>query len=372
MNTDHYTTWLEIDLGAVRNNIRQTLEISGRPVMAVVKGNAYGHGVEAVSRAALEGGATWLGVARIEEALALRDAGFTARILVLGYTQPGMVRAAAAQDITLAVADPGTGEQYAAAAAGLGAPLRVHAKIDTGMSRLGVRGEEDSVAFLQLLHGLSGLDVEGLFTHYACADQPERDVTAQQLSRFSAVVAALEASGWRPPLLHSANSAAGIYFPQARFDLVRLGISLYGLDPSAEAPAPQSFQKVLSWKTRLVSIKTLPPGQGVSYGHRYHTQGEERIGVLAVGYADGMRRVLGVNACLVRGRRVPMVGTICMDQCMVALDSVPDAQIGDEVVLIGRQGDERITAEDLGRLWGTINYEVTCGLTARVPRVYIG
>lgn len=372
MNTEHYTTWLEIDLGAVRNNIRQTREITGRSVMAVVKGNAYGHGMDAVSRAALEAGATWLGVARIEEALTLRAAGFTAPVLVLGYTRPGMVAEAVAGDITLAVADPQTGQEYAAAAAGLGQALRVHAKIDTGMGRLGVRGEPESVQFVQSLHGLGGLDVEGLFTHYACADQPERDVTSQQLGRFNGVVDALEAAGWRPRLLHSANSAAAIYFPRARFDLVRLGISLYGLDPSADAPAPGSFQKVLSWKTRLVSIKTLPAGQGVSYGHRYHTTGEERIGALAVGYADGMRRILGVNSCLVRGKRVPVVGTVCMDQCMVALDTVPEAQIGDEVVLIGQQGDERITAEDLGKLWGTINYEVTCGLTARVPRVYSG
>lgn len=370
MDTANFTTWLEIDLGAVRNNIRQTNKITGRPVMAVVKGNAYGHGLEAVSRAALEAGATWLAVARFEEAQALRDMGFTAPVLVLGYTPPGRAAEAAARDIALAVSDPQTASAYSGTATG-SKPLRVHLKLDTGMGRLGVMAEE-AVPFIHHVRGLHGLEVEGVFTHFACADQPARDVTPEQLRRFQEVVASLQAGGWRPPLLHTSNSAASLYFPDAWFDLVRLGIALYGLDPSHDAPTPPEFQKVLSWKTRLVSVKTLPAGHGVSYGHRYHTRADECIGVIAVGYADGLRRKLDVNHCLVRGVRVPVVGTVCMDQCMVQLDGVPDAQIGDEVVLIGRQGNQRITAEDVADAWGTINYEVTCGMAARVPRIYIG
>lgn len=371
MDTANYTTWLEIDLGAVRNNVRQTNQITGRPVMAVVKGNAYGHGVEAVSRAALEAGATWLAVARFEEAQALRDMGFTAPILVLGYTPPGRAAEAAARRIALAVTEPETASAYASATAGGSKPLRVHLKLDTGMGRLGVTSGE-AVPFIQHVRGLAGLEVEGVFTHFACADQPARDETPAQLCRFQEVVASLQTSGWRPPLLHTSNSAASIYFPDAWFDLVRLGIALYGLDPSHDAPTPPEFQKVLSWKTRLVSVKTLPAGHGVSYGHRYHTSADERIGVIAVGYADGLRRKLDVNHALVRGVRVPVVGTVCMDQCMLQLDSVPDARVGDEVVLIGNQGSARITAEDVADAWGTINYEVTCGMAARVPRFYIG
>lgn len=371
MDTANYTTWLEIDLGAVRNNIRQTNTITSRPVMAVVKGNAYGHGVEAVSRAALEAGATWLAVARFEEAQTLRDMGFSARILVLGYTPPGRAAEAAARDITLAVTEAETASAYSSAAAGGSKPLRVHLKLDTGMGRLGVMAGE-GVPFIQYARGLEGLEVEGVFTHFACADQPLQDTTNGQLRRFQDVVESLQAGGWRPPLVHSSNSAASLYFPDAWFDIIRLGIALYGLDPSHDAPTPESFRKVLSWKTRLVSVKTLPAGHGVSYGHRYHTSAEERIGVLAVGYADGLRRKLDVNHCLVRGVRVPVVGTVCMDQCMVQLDRVPDARVGDEVVLIGTQGGERITAEDVADAWGTINYEVTCGMAARVPRINIG
>ncbi len=373
MDTDRYTTWLEIDLSAVRNNVQQTEKITGRPVMAVVKGNAYGHGMAAISRAALEAGATWLGVARFEEAQALRDLDDldTARVLVLGYTQPACAAEAAARDITLTVADPQTGQAYAAAAAKVGRTLRVHAKMDTGMNRLGVIAA-DGVQFVQALRGMDGVELEGVFTHYAIADQPEREVTGEQFARFRTLVDALQAGGWRPPLLHTANSAASMYHPDTWYDMTRLGIALYGLDPSPEAPVLPVYRPVLGWKTRLVSVKMLPAGQGVSYGHRYRTQGEERIGVIAAGYADGMRRKIGVNFGLVRGVRVPVVGTVCMDQCMVNLDDVPDARVGDEVVLIGRQGEQHISAEDVGEAWGTINYEVTCAMAARVPRINIG
>jgi alanine racemase len=370
MDTENFTNWLEIDLSAARNNVRELQRISGKPVMAIVKANAYGHGLAEVARVAVEAGSPWLGVARFEEALALRRAGISARVLVLGYTRPGRVPEALAENITLTVAEPETARSYSTAAASLNQPLMVHAKIDTGMGRLGVLAQ-DGVAFLQHIQSLENLDVEGIFTHFARSDEPEQPATNEQLFRFVNVLAGLNALGLCPRLVHSANSAAAIYFPETRFDMVRAGIALYGMDPSDEAPAPAGLQRMLKWKTRLVSVKYLPAGHGVGYGHRYTTSTVERVGVIAAGYADGLRRKVGVNFCLIHGTRVPVIGGVPMDQCMVSLENVPDARVGDEVVLIGRQGEQIITPEEMGAAWGTLNYEVTCGLAARIPRVYI-
>ncbi len=370
MDTRDFTDWLEIDLSAVRNNIQQFQHITGRPVMAVVKANAYGHGMIPVARAVLKGGAAWLGVARFEEAAALRAEGIQAPVLVLGYTAPQLVPQAVQAGITLSAGDAGVAQQYSQAAAGLSSPLRLHAKIDSGMGRLGVLAE-NGFEFIRLLSELPGLLVEGLFTHFACADERDPTTTMDQLSRFKTLLEGLTAAGLRPPLVHAANSAASLYYPDAYFDLVRPGIAIYGLNPSREAPVTPDFRAALAWKTRLTSVKVLPAGHGVSYGHRYHTPATELMGALAVGYADGLRRKLNANACIAGGQKLPIVGTVCMDQAMVPLDTVPDARIGDEVILIGEQGGQRITADDLAEAWGTINYEVTCGLTARVPRVYL-
>lgn len=363
-----YSTWLEIDLGAIRNNIHQLQAMTGRPVMAIIKANGYGHGLVEVGQAAASAGATWLGVARLEEALTLRQAGIDLPTLVLGFTDPVRVPEAIANRVSLAVYHPDLVKAFAAQARQMGQTLKVHAKFDTGMGRLGVF-PEDGLAFVRLIKSYPELDLEGAFTHLANADDPERDTTDWQLDRFSQLIEALEASYLRPPLVHAANSAAALYFPKARFDLVRPGIAIYGLHPSAEAPLPGGFRPALTWKARLVSVKDLPAGHGIGYSYRYITSKPERIGVIPVGYADGLRRRLG-NFALIRGKRVNVVGGMCMDQCMLQLDEVPEAQIGDEVVLIGQQGQASITAEEIGQAWGTVNYDVVCGLTARVPRVY--
>lgn len=369
MDSASSSTWLEIDLEAIRHNVRELRRISGRPLMAVVKANGYGHGLVEAGRAALQGGAAWLGVARIEEALPLRAAGITAPILVLGYLSPLWVREALANRITVAAYDPELAKSLAAAARACGGELQVHAKFDTGMGRLGVF-PEDGVDFIRQLRDLAGLQLTGMFTHFARADELERATTELQNQRFQALVSRLEQAGLRPPLVHAANSAGTLFFPEARYDLTRCGISIYGLDPSDETPLPASFRKALVWKARLSSVKFLPANHGVGYAHRYYTQAVERIGAAAVGYADGLRRRLG-NFALVGGKRVRLVGGVCMDQIMLQLDEVPEARIGDEVVLIGRQGEQEITAEEIGRAWGTVNYDVVCGLEARVPRFYI-
>lgn len=365
-----FSTWLEIDLSAIRSNIQQIGAITGRPVMAVIKANGYGHGLIEAGRAGQAGGAAWLGVARVEEAIWLRKAGITTPILVLGFSAPERVAEAIANDVTLALPNHELAKAFAAQAGALGQSLRVHAKFDTGMGRLGVF-PEDGLEFARLIHSMPELRMEGMFTHFASADDPVIATTDWQLDRFTRLVEALSAAGLRPPLVHAANSAASLYFPRARFDMVRAGIAIYGLHPSPDALLPAGFRTALTWKTQLASVKDLPANHGIGYNHRYVTTQPERIGVIPVGYADGFRRRLG-NFAIVGGKRVPVAGGVCMDQCMLQLDSVPEAKIGDEVVLIGRQGEAVITAEEVGQAWNTVNYDVVCGLTARVPRFYTG
>jgi alanine racemase len=368
MNPDGHTAWLEIDLEAIKHNIRQLRAIAQAPVMAVVKANGYGHGIVEVARAAQSAGAAWCGVARIEEALALRQANLAIPTLVMGFAEPQRIPEAIHNRVALCIYDLDTARAYAEQTRKTGGRLKVHAKFDSGMGRLGVF-PEDGLAFIRELCTLEGLEVEGMFTHMARADDTDRETTLWQISRFRRLVEELQSEGLRPPLAHASNSASTLYFPQARFDMVRCGISIYGLHPSAEAPNPQDFQPALTWKARLTSVKYLPPGHGVGYNYRYRTQKQERIGAVSVGYADGFRRRLG-NFALIHGRRVAAVGGVCMDQFMVQLDEMPEAKIGDEVVLLGQQGHEVITAEDIAAAWGTNNYEVVCGLEARLPRLY--
>jgi alanine racemase len=369
ISTDECTAWLEIDLGAIQNNIRLLRQKLSKPVMAVVKANAFGHGIIPSSKAALAGNAEWLGVARIEEALQLREAGIQAPVLVFGYTAPCKVKDAAGNSIRLTVYDVGIAQAYNEEALRCGAVLKVHVKVDTGMGRLGLFPNQ-AVNFLQTLAGMKGLEIEGIFTHFARADEPEQQTTQEQINRFTDIIWEIEKMGLRPPWVHADNSAGSLNFPQASHDLIRTGIVVYGLSPSSSRPLPDGYRAALSFKAKLVSIKEFPPGSGISYSHRYVTYKTEKIGVIPVGYADGLRRVSG-NEVLIRGVRVPVVGNVCMDQCMIQLEKVPDAQIGDEVVLIGQQNGDKITADDLAELWGTINYEVVCNMAARLPRIYI-
>jgi len=369
MNTTALSNWLEIDLSAIRSNVRELRRISGVKVMAIVKANGYGHGIVEASVAALQGGAASLGVGRIEEALVLRAAGVADPVLVLGYTPPLKAAEAAQHDIALTVYDLELAEEYARAAQKVDERIKIHAKFDSGMGRLGVFTEE-GLPFLQDLAHIAGLEIEAIFTHFARADEPAEATTDWQNQRFQDLVRQVEQAGLRPELVHAANSAAALHYPETRYDMVRCGIAIYGLHPSAEVPLPDTFCPALSWKAQLCSVKYFPANHGIGYSHRYTTQSRERIGVVPVGYADGFRRRVG-NFALISGKRVKTAGGVCMDQVMLRLDEVPEAQIGDEVVLIGRQGAEQITAEELGREWNTVNYDVVCGLQARVPRVYL-
>ena len=378
MDTYYRPTRAEISLDALSRNIaafRRALA-PGTKLMASVKANAYGHGAVEIARESVSAGADMLGVAFLDEAVQLRRGGIEAPILVLGYVPPEGFSVARELDISVAMFR----EDALEAAARPGTrPLRVHVKVDTGMGRLGVLPEE-AVRFVERAMRTPGVEVEGLFTHFARADEADKSYTRLQHERFAAVTEAVRRRGLDIPLIHLGNSAAGIDTPEWTGGMLRLGIGMYGLYPSAEVGKTRiELEPVLTLKTEIVMTKTAPPGWGISYGTRYVTRGEERIGTLPIGYADGYSRMLtGKAEALVRGVRVPVLGTICMDQCMIALGPADRAEgfgspveAGEEVVLIGRQGDEVITADEIASQLGTINYEIVCMLAARVPRVYI-
>jgi len=364
----YHSTWLEIDLDAIQRNTGRLRTLCRTAVMAVVKAGAYGHGEAPAARAAYRGGAAWAGTARLEEGLELRRQGVGGAVLILGFTPAERMAEALEARLSLTVWSQDHLEAAAAAASATGLPVGVHVKVDSGMNRIGLPPQE-AVEFIRRAAGTPGLTCQGVYTHFACADSSDRRPTEKQHAVFAGVVESLQAAGLRPQWVHAANSAGALAYPEARWDLVRSGVGVYGLHPSPDVPLPDDFEPAMQWKSRLTQVKIVPPGQGVSYGHRYVTRGHERLGTVSVGYADGFRRVDG-NFVLVGGRRVPVVGRVCMDQCLVQLDSVPQARVGDEVVLLGSQGSERITAEEIGERWGTINYEVTCGITERVARTY--
>jgi len=365
----NYSNWIEVDLDAIENNVRLIRQHTGVQVMAVVKANAYGHGAIPIARAAIKGGASWFGVARIEEALEIRQGGLDSPILVLGFTSPGRLEEAIANRISLAVWDKNQVERISVLAADIGKTAHLHLKVDTGMSRLGIQ-PIDALALARLIESNPGVVLEGIFTHFARADEVDPGPSMIQENLFIQTVADLAAEGIYPPLIHAANSAASMTRPNSRFNLVRAGIALYGLHPSKDCQLTSEFRPALSWKAVLAQVKLLPPGRGVSYGHEYTTSSYEFIGTAPVGYADGFRRQSG-NQVLIAGRKVPVVGRVCMDQITIQIDGVPNAKEGDEVVIIGSQEKSRITAEEVGYRWGTVNYEVVCGIGHRVPRLYV-
>ena len=362
------TTWIEVNLAAIQRNIARMNTLSGKPVMAVVKANAYGHGLIEVSRAAVEAGVIRLCVARLEEALRLRENGIEIPILVMGYVMPTGVTEAISNNITLMVNSLEVAKQFNETAATNARPVAIHVKIDSGMHRLGLLADEIE-PFCRDVKKLRYLNIEGLFTHFPNADNLVDESTQEHIAAFTKAVEYFHSARINPSVIHAANSAASIYFPAARFDAIRPGIAIYGLNPDFGAPLPDGFEASLTWAGRLASIKMIPAGEGIGYNYRHRTRKTERIGVASVGYADGLRRRLG-NLALISGRRVHQVGGMCMDQSLWQLDEVPEAKVGDEVVFLGSQGNERLSAEEVGKLWGSNNYDVVCGLAARVPRYY--
>jgi len=350
-----------VDLGAIERNAAQLAAVAAPAALcAVVKGDGYGHGMVPAARAALAGGAAWLAVATAEEARGLRAAGIEGPVLVMGALSPEELEVALA-----ASADVVAWREAFLERLPPGTP--VHVKLDTGMGRLGTRDPEEATRVAEAAVG-RGLRLAGAMTHFATADD-DPAFLAEQLAAFTPWAQALKAA--HPEILvHAANSAATLREPAARFDLVRCGIALYGLDPFQADPAEHGLEPALSLVSYVAEAKTAAPGQSAGYGRRFVAERPTLVGTLPIGYADGVRRGLTNNAdVLVRGRRVPLIGTVSMDNVTVDLGDA-GAAVGEEAVLIGRQGGERILAEEVARRLDTINYEVTCGISARVPRVY--
>ncbi|PLT27959.1 alanine racemase [Peribacillus deserti] len=367
-NTNFYRdTWAEINLDSIYNNVanmKQHLPEDVR-LFAVVKANAYGHGYEQTARAALEAGADYLAVAFLDEALHLRNKGLDCPILVLGASRPEDASLAAENNISLTVFTL----EWLEEAKGTGAaPIKVHIKCDTGMGRLGFKTKEEIAAAEKVLCSHPAFEFEGIFTHFATADEVETQYYEKQLRKFEEMVGCLES---KPKLIHSSNSAASLRFTDSLFNAARLGISMYGLSPSPEIKPllPYQLQEAMSLKTKIVSVKKLHKGESVSYGAVYTALEDEWIAVLPIGYADGFLRKLQGQEVLVKGLRAPIIGRVCMDQCMIKLPYNLD--VGTEVTLIGSNGEQTISVDEIAEKMETINYEVTCLVAARVPRVYI-
>lgn len=378
MQASYRPTVAEINLDDLRANyeaFRAALPAETK-FMGCVKGNAYGHGAVEVTRELERLGADYVSVAFLDEALELRQAGILLPILVLGYTSPEGIAVAWENKVTVTLFTPEVLEAVKQLPADPEHRLKVHIKIDSGMGRLGLL-PADAPGFIEEVSRTAQAELEGMFTHFAKADEEDKSYTLLQYRRFMSVAETLRDKDIHIPIIHTGNSATAIDTPFLSSNMVRVGISLYGFYPSSEVNHERvALHPVMTLKTQAVYIKTLPPGYGISYGTRYFTDSEEIIATLPVGYADGYSRMLtGKAEVLIRGRRAPVVGTICMDQCMVTLKSfageAEQIQAGEEVVLIGRQGNAYITADELALHLGTIHYEVICMLAHRVPRVYI-
>jgi alanine racemase len=357
-------TWAEVNTGAIERNLRRIRAKmpAGVKIMFVVKGNAYGHDAALCALAAQRSrSADWLGVSSVEEGVALRDASVRLPILVLGSLYPfESVLAAVAHDLTPIVASLESARRLVEVAQKLKRRVDCHVKVDTGMGRIGA-GPEAALGIVRYLSGLKSVRVQGIYTHLADAEN-SAEFTAAQLKRFRSVITVLTREGIRPPLVHAANSAGALKRPGSRFDLVRPGLAAYGLYPG--------FEPALTLKSKIIFLKTVPKNTPISYGGTWRARRPSRVATLPIGYADGYSRALSNRASvLVGGRRCPVIGRVTMDQTMIDVTSAPSARVGEDAVLIGRQGRSEIPASELAALCGTIPYETATAISARVPRV---
>lgn len=369
--------WAEIDLTALRENFTYIQKTVGGPVCAVVKADAYGHGDTTVARVLQEEGAAAFAVSCLGEGRHLRRHGITRPILILGYTDPSHAADLAGDDIATTCFSTEYAQALSRSAVQAGVRAKVHLKLDTGMGRLGfaVRsGFAQTIAELEALYALPGLDICGIFQHFAVADSREpgnESYTEEQHALFSRVVTRLQADGFQTGTVHCANSAAQLRHPEWRHDMTRAGIILYGLDPSGEVRFP-ALRPVMSLKCVVTFVKDLLPGQSVSYGRTFTAEHPMRVATVCVGYADGYPRLLsgtqGQGLMLVHGQPAPVLGRVCMDQTMIDVTDIPGVRMGDEVTVFGPGGGD--TADTLAQKTQTINYEIICGLARRVPRVY--
>lgn len=366
-------TWVEIKLDKIARNVEAMRRHvpSDIKIMAVVKANGYGHGAIQVAKTALEAGADALAVAILDEALQLRKAGITAPILVLGWVRPEDAPLAAKHQVTLTVFQTDWIEEAVAALRDEGQPhLTIHVKLDTGMGRIGLRNEAEVKGFIEKLRDFQEFLLEGIFTHFATADERKTNYYEKQYQQFVEMIEIFHRAGFNPPLIHAANSAAALRFPEQAFNMIRLGIAMYGLSPSEEMKdlLPFRLEEAFSLHSKLIHVKELEPGESVSYGATYTASKKEWIGTVPIGYADGWIRKLSGISVLCNGQRVPIIGRICMDQLMIRLPE--KLERGTTVTLIGCDGDECITMDEVARYLDTINYEIPCMISERVPRIF--
>ncbi|MDA7026552.1 alanine racemase [Bacillus sp. CLL-7-23] len=363
-------TWAEIDLTALKDNVRHMKQHIGEDVhlMAVVKANAYGHGDAQVAKAALAEGASILAVAFLDEAISLRGQGIKAPILVLGAVPPEYAHIAAEYRITVTAYSVGWVKEALGFLSDDETALDIHLKIDTGMGRIGCRTEEEIKEIMELAKASGKINCRGVFTHFATADEKETDYFRMQLERFKKLIKSLPLDRL---MVHSSNSAAGLRFKEQLFNAVRFGIGMYGLSPSPEIKdeLPFPLQEVFSLQTELAHVKKIEKGESVSYGATYTAEHDQWIGTVPVGYADGWMRKLAGSEVLIDGKRQKIAGRICMDQFMIALDQ--EYPVGTKVTLIGKQKDESISVDEIAERLQTINYEITCMISSRVPRMFL-
>ena len=372
-----------IDLDALGKNIQglRALMSPSCRFMAVAKADGYGHGAVRTAKKALESGASWVGVARLHEAVELRNAGIFAPILVLGYIHPSQAAEASDLDITVTVYDLEMAARLSSQAKAFAKPLQVHLKVDTGMGRVGIilteipRDQDirkKAVRDIREIKRLPGLDLQGIYTHFAAADSRDKAYTRLQIEIFDTLLSDLSRAGIDIELRHAANSAGIIEFPEAHYDMVRAGISIYGLYPSGDVDRTRvSLFPVMTLKSLVTSVRKVPKGFFVSYGITHETQTATTLASVPIGYADGFSRLFSSNGqMLVSGQRAPIVGRVCMDQTLIDVGHIPEVSIGDEVILMGSQGKETLGADELADRVQTISYEIVCVLMPRVKRIY--
>ena len=379
--TNRRWSWSEVDLSAIRHNALAVKRHIGAGVrlMAVVKADAYGHGAVRCAKTALNSGADYLGVATVQEAIELREAQINAHILILSEPPIEAIPLLLGYGVMPSVYTPEFAIAYGEAADSLGMSAPYHLVLNTGMNRIGVEYDE-VIEFMRQVNFHRALELRGVFTHFATADCPETFDFQKQANRFADAVAALRTAGIDPGIVHAANSAAAIRYPQVYYDMVRLGIGLYGFHPCEQTRSMIDLREAMTVHARITDVRQVPVSEGVSYGLNYRSSGSVKICTIPIGYADGLSRALsGRTGVIIQGQRVRQVGNICMDQCMFEVDMRSyglrrriDPQIGDEVLLVGRQDEAEMTIDEMAEMLGTIQHEVSIGFgCSRMPRLYV-
>ncbi|WP_186431418.1 alanine racemase [Clostridium sp. BSD9I1] len=366
--------WAEINLDNLAHNIKEIKRVTkAKEIIGVVKADAYGHGALDIAPTLLDNGVTRLAVAVLNEAVELRRGGIQCPIMILGYTPPNLLDLLIKYDIEQTVYSYDLAKEISDKAIEGSKIAKIHIAFDSGMGRIGFLPREEDISEVERISALPNIKIEGIYSHFSTADEKDKNYTYEQLKKFNWFYNILQERGIEINIRHIANSAAIIDMPETHFEAVRPGVILYGYYPSEEVDKTKVYLKpVMSLKTNIVHLKKVPIGEYISYGRKFKTERESIIGTLPVGYADGYTRSLGEEAkVIINGKLVPVVGRICMDQCMVDLTNVPDVNLGDEVILMGEDSESKMTADELASILGTINYEVLCMISRRVPRVYV-